>query len=151
MTRILSSVLAFTLTLGLLLVPSQAQQYPTIITLAPSTLAVTAVSAANAAVTLTLPAVAGQFHYLTSVRVTRTCTTAIAGTAALTVTSTNLPGALAWTMGNACPVGSTNNDVVETWAAPLKSSTVNTATTIVCPAIGATGICRINAIYTTGA
>lgn len=115
-----------------------------------STLAVTALSGANAIVTATLPAVAGQFHYITSIQVQRTCTTAIVGTAALAITTTNLPGSLAWTAGNACAVGSTNNDVVLTPTTPLKSSTVNTATTIVCPAIGAAGLCRVTVLYYTG-
>ncbi len=114
-------------------------------------LAVTAVSAANVAVTATLPAAgANLFHYITAIRIVRTCTTAITGSAALTVTTTNLPGSLAWTMGNACAVGSTNNDVVEVFEQPLKSSAANTASTIVCPAIGATGLCRVNVYYYTG-
>jgi hypothetical protein len=54
-------------------------------------------------------------------------------------------------MGNACAVGSTNRDVnIDLPAAPLKSSVANTATTIVCPALGATGICRINVFYYLG-
>jgi len=52
--------------------------------------------------------------------------------------------------GNACPVGTTNEDVIIRPSFPIKSTTANTATTIVCPAIGATGICRIHAIFYTG-
>jgi hypothetical protein len=117
-----------------------------------SSLAVTAVSTANTAVTLTLPAVAGQFHYITSIQITRTCTSAVAGSAVLTVTTTNLPGSLAWTAGNACGVGTTNQDVglLALDTRPLKSSVVNTATTIVAPAAGATAIYRINVLYFTG-
>jgi hypothetical protein len=113
----------------------------------PATLAVTALSAANASVTATLPAVAGQFHYISSIHITRTCTAALTGTAALAITTTNLPGSLAWTAGNACAVGSTNNDVAHDFTAPLKSSVVNTATTIVCPAAGAAVVCRITVLY----
>ncbi|MGH8865356.1 MAG: hypothetical protein ACREVZ_12045 [Burkholderiales bacterium] len=115
-----------------------------------STLAVTALSAANTAVTATLPAAgAGLFHYINSITVTRTCTAAIVGNAALAVTTTNLPGAIAWTTGNACAVGSTNRDIAEVYESPLKSSAANTATTIVCPAIGAAGLCRITTTYYT--
>lgn len=117
------------------------------VTIPPSTLAVTALSGANASVTATLPAVAGQFHYITSIRVTRTCTAALVGTAALAITTTNLPGSLAWTAGNACAVGSTNNDVTQDLHFPLKSSVVNTATTIVCPAAGAAVVCRMTVFY----
>lgn len=113
----------------------------------PSTLAVTALSGANASVTATLPAVAGQFHYLTSIHVTRTCTAALVGTAALAITTTNLPGSLAYTAGNACPVGTTQNDLVLDLKFPLKSSVVNTATTVVCPAAGAAVVCRISVLY----
>ncbi len=112
-----------------------------------STLAITALSTANTQVTATLPAVAGQFHYITAINVTRTCTAALTGTAALAITTTNLPGTLAYTAGNACAVGSTNNDLALYPNTPLKSSVVNTATTVVCPAAGAAVVCRISVLY----
>lgn len=117
--------------------------------LPPAQLAVTALSAANAAVTATLPSVTGQFHYITTILVQRTCTAALVGTAALAITTTNLPGSLAFTAGNACAVGSTNNDLVLNMSSPLKSSVVTTATTIVCPAAGAAVVCRITVLYFT--
>jgi hypothetical protein len=113
----------------------------------PSTLAVTALSTANTAVTATLPAVAGQFHYITAIRVTRACTAALTGSAVLAITTTNLPGSMAFTAGNACPVGTTQRDVEIDFHNPLKSSAVGTATTIVCPAAGAAVVCRINVMY----
>jgi hypothetical protein len=116
----------------------------------PSTLAVTALSGANASVTATLPLVAGQFHYITSIHVTRTCTAALTGSAALAITTTNLPGSLAYTMGNACAVGTTNNDLSLDLASPLKSSAAGTATTVVCPAAGAAVLCRVTVLYFTG-
>jgi hypothetical protein len=112
-----------------------------------SPLAVTALSSANTAVTATLPLVSGQFHYITSIHVTRTCTAALTGSAALAITTTNLPGSLAWTAGNACAVGTTNNDLAMDLTSPLKSSVAGTATTIVCPAAGAAVICRIVVLY----
>jgi hypothetical protein len=117
------------------------------VSLPSSTLAVTALSAANSAVTATIPAVAGQFHYITSIHVTRTCTAALTGSAALAITTTNLPGSLTYTSGNACAVGSTNNDLALDMDFPLKSSAVNTNTTIVCPAAGAAVLCRISVLY----
>lgn len=112
-----------------------------------ATLAVTALSGANASVTATLPLVTGQFHYITAITITRTCTAALTGSAALAITTTNMPGSLAFTAGNACAVGSTNNDVNLMLASPIKSSVVGTATTVVCPAAGAAVVCRINVIY----
>lgn len=109
--------------------------------------ALTVLSAANTAATLTLPASAGNFHYITSLVATRTCTTAIVGTALLGYTSTNLPGSLAWTAGNACAVGSTSQDIWNDFAQPLKSSVVNTDTTIVAPAAGTAGQIRLTAFY----
>jgi hypothetical protein len=112
---------------------------------------ITNVSTANASVTLTIPAAgSGLFHYITAINVTRTCSTAITGSAVLTYTSTNLPGSLAWTAGNACPVGSTNQDIWNDFSQPVKSSVANTNTTIVAPAAGATGIVRVTAYYYTG-
>ena len=114
-----------------------------------ATLAVTGLSAANTAVTATLPAVVGQFHYITSVFVHRTCTAAITGSANLNITTTNLPGAIAWSMGNACAVGSTTTAVQSSYPVPIKSSAANTASTVVCPAVGAAGLCRITVTYYT--
>jgi len=110
---------------------------------------VTVLSAANTQVTATVPASAapGQHLYISSIQVMRTCTTAITGTAALDVTTTNLSGSPVWTMGNACLVGSTNRDVEFFPDPPLRSTAPGTAVTVVCPAIGATGVCRITVTY----
>ena len=117
----------------------------------PSTNIVVAKSAANTAVTATLPAAgAGLYHYVTGIEVIRSCSAAITGSATLDITTTNLPGSLTWTVGNACAVGSTNADVRLAYPAPVKSSSANTASTVVCPAIGAAGICAIVVYYYTG-
>jgi hypothetical protein len=115
----------------------------------PTAITISAVSTANNPVTLTIPASgAGTFHVLIAVYVTRTCTTAIVGANVLTVTTANLPGSMAWTMGDACGVGTTNNDVVfQPGPIGVLASTANTNTTVTCPATGATGICRVSAVY----
>lgn len=115
----------------------------------PATLVVTAVSTANAAVTATLPLVAGQFHYISRIVIERIATAAIAGTAVLTYTSTNLNG-WARSTGNAAAVGVQNKDVDESLGAELKSQVAATNTTIVAPAAGATGIVRITVYYRAG-
>jgi len=115
--------------------------------IAVSTLVVTTLSAANTLTTATLPAVAGQFHYITSIHITRVCTTAVSGTALLNFTTTNLPGTLIYSSGNFCAVGQAVNDLVLDLTSPLKSSVSNTATTVVCPAAGATVQCRISVLY----
>lgn len=113
-----------------------------------SDLAVTNTAAANASCTLTLPAGgANLFHYITSIVIQRTATAALAGTATLVITTTNLPGALAYSVGNAMAAGGTQNDVSMSFSNPLKSSAANTATTIVCPAPGAAVLWRVTVTY----
>lgn len=91
--------------------------YHTYARLVPSTLHVTATAAANTAATATLPAAGqGLYHY---------------------ITTTNLPGNPIWTVGNAMAAGDTKIDLHYAPTTPLKSTTANTATTIVMPAAGA--------------
>ena len=46
--------------------------------------------------------------------------------------------------------GGTQNDVVLVFHSPIKTTTANTATTIVAPAPGAAVLWRLNATYYTG-
>ena len=117
----------------------------------PTALAVTVTAAANTAATATLPAVAAQFHYITGIEIMRTSTALLAGTATLVVTTSNLPGGLAWSFGNAMAAGATQRDLFITFPNPIKSSVVNTATTIVLPAPGAAVLWRANVYYYTAA
>jgi hypothetical protein len=111
-------------------------------------LAGTVTAAANTAATLTLAAPgAGLRHYITGIEITRNATAALAGTATLVITTTNLPGTLAWSVGNAMAAGGTQIDVNRDFTQPLQSSAQNTATTIVAPAPGAAVLWRINAYY----
>jgi hypothetical protein len=112
------------------------------------TLAVSATAAANTAVTLTIPAVTGHSHYIKSIQITRVATAALAGSAALEITTTNLNG-LAWTVGNAMSAGGTQNDVVLTPSLPIQSAAPGTASTIVCPAPGLAVIWRVTVTYFT--
>jgi hypothetical protein len=136
--------------LALLLLPSVAwaQDYNNPSTLRPGTV-ISVVSAANTQVTATLPAAgAGLFHYITGIYLFHSCTTAVTGSAINTITTTNLPGSLAFTNGNACAVGSDNPFAqIPLSSTPLKSSVANTDTTFVCPAQGAAAFCRMNIFY----
>ncbi len=110
-------------------------------------LIVTSVGAAAAAVTLTLPAVTGMRHYLTYLSINRFASAALAAAAApVTVTTTNLPGSLAFSFGaEAFPQGSLDR-WREDFAYPVAASAQGTATTIVCPAT--TGVIwRVTAGY----
>ena len=114
----------------------------------PTTLWVTATAAANTAVTATLPLVAGMFHHITHINITRNATAALAGTATIIHTTTNLPGSPAWSVGNAMAAGGTQIDVVlDLAAAPLRSSVAGTATTVVAAAGGLAVLGRVNVGY----
>lgn len=117
----------------------------------PTMLWVTATAAANTIATATLPAVAGMFHHITTLLLMRNATAALAGTATLIHTTTNLPGNPAFSVGNAMVAGGTQTDVSLTFENPLKSSVANTNTTIVMPAAGLAVLNRINVGYYLGA
>jgi len=92
--------------------------------------------AANTGGTLTLAAPgAGLRHYLTAVHLERSATAALAGTAALAITTTNL-GPMAWRVGNAMIAGGTQLDVSLVWSQGHTSAAQNTPTTIVLPVPG---------------
>lgn len=115
-----------------------------------SLIAVTATGVSGAAVTCTLPAVASVFHYIQAIQITKYAVVALVGGATPTVvTTTNLPGNIAFTFATAQAIGTTiDEDLIGIDA--LRSSVVNTATTIVCPAT-ANVIWRVNIFYyTTG-
>lgn len=117
----------------------------------PSNLHVTATAAANTAATATLPAAGvGMFHYITSIDITRNATAALAGTATIIHTTTNLPGSPAWSVGNAMAAGGTQIDVQYGPTTPLKSSVANTATTVVAAAAGLAVLGRVNVSYYVG-
>lgn len=97
---------------------------------------VTNVAAAGSAVTLTIPSPgAGLRNYLTYLAIIRFASATLTAAATpVTVTTTNLPGAVAFTLpADALTIGSTNL-WREDFAFPLASSAQATATTIICPA-----------------
>lgn len=116
----------------------------------PALLGVTGVGVAAAAVTVTLPAVVSQFHYITMVEIQAYTTAARTGAATpVTATSTNLQGSNAWTFSTAAAIGTSESKVFMP-GLPLKSAASNTTTTIVCPATVSV-IWRINVFYYTAA
>lgn len=113
-------------------------------------LCVSGVSPANTALTVTLPAAGSNlFHHITRLEVHRAASLALVGSAILTVTTTNLPGGLAYSIGNAIAIGTLVKDLDITFVNTLKSSVANTATTFVLPAAGLNVIWRVNVYYFT--
>lgn len=114
----------------------------------PTTTSVSVTAAANTGVTATLAAGGvGLYHYITGIEITRNATAALAGTATLVITTTNIPGSLAWSVGNAMNAGGTQWDVGLDFSQPLKATAANTATTIVCPVPGLAVLWRVNVYY----
>lgn len=115
-----------------------------------ATLHVTVTAAANTGATITLPAVAGLFIYITSLQIQRNATAALAGTATLVITSTNLPGSPAWSVGNAMAAGGTQTDLQYEPCLPLKASAAGVAVTVVMPIPGLAVLWRGNCSYYVG-
>lgn len=96
----------------------------------------TTVGTAGAATTLTIAAPgAGLRHYLTYLSINRFAAAALTAAAApVTVTTTNLPGSLAFSFAADAALQGTLDRWREDFSFPISSSAQNTATTIVCPA-----------------
>jgi hypothetical protein len=116
-----------------------------------NTLTVTATGVAGAAVTATLPAVAGLRHYIDRVDIVRSATAALtAALAPVVVTSTNIPGALAFTFGaDTGGIGVDKMQSLDAGSSGLACTAAGVATTIVCPVY--TGVIwRVNVTYRLG-
>jgi hypothetical protein len=96
----------------------------------------TTLGTVGTATTLTLAAPgAGLRHYLTYLSINRFATALLtAGAAPVGVTTTNLPGTLAFSFAADAAAQGTMDRWREDFAYPIASSAQNTATTIVCPA-----------------
>ena len=101
----------------------------------PSTLLVTNTGAASAAVTATLPAVAGLRHIIDFIQVIRCATAALTASATpVLVTTTNLPGAPVLTLGSdAAGIGIDKEARLDFGSTGLAATALGTATTVVCP------------------
>lgn len=108
----------------------------------------TTVGAAGAATTLTIAAPgAGLRHYLTYLSINRFATALLAaGAAPVTVTTTNIPGTLAFSFAADAAAAGTLDRWREDFAYPIATTAQNTATTIVCPATPSV-IWRVTAGY----
>lgn len=108
----------------------------------------TAVGAAGAAVTLTIAAPGvGLRHYLTYLSINRFASALLVAAAApVTVTTTNIPGALAFSFPAEAAAQGTLDRWREDFTYPIMTTAQNTATTIVCP-ITTNVIWRVTAGY----
>jgi len=112
-----------------------------------ATLVVTGTAAVSTAVTITLPAVTGLFHYITAIEIFIYGTaTVVSGTPGV-ITTTNLPGTLAFSIAGSYNSGSVDRVNYQP-AFPLRSSSAGVATTIIAP-IATSAIWRVTAHYYT--
>jgi hypothetical protein len=102
-----------------------------------ATTCVSNAAAAAAQATATVPAVAGQFFYVTMLEIQYGAIAAPTATL-LATTSSNLPGSPTW--NDAAPAATFQHDLVIPFMVPLKSSVVGTATVIT----GNTGVASIS-------
>ena len=117
----------------------------------PSREHITVTAAANNGATITLPSGGtGLYIYITNIHISRNATAALAGTATLVITSTNLPGNPAWSVGNAMIAGGSQLDLNYSPTTPLRSTAPGTAVTIVMPVPGAAVLWRGNCSYYYG-
>ena len=116
----------------------------------PSNLHVTNTGASGAAVTVTLPAVTGLFHYITAIKMEKFAVALLtAGATPIIVTTTNLPGSRAYSIDASAQAAGTIIKDREQFSPPIKSSAAGTATTIVAPVV-TSGIWRISVDYYVG-
>lgn len=114
----------------------------------PNTLISSTTAAMAAALTATLPAVPGFRHVIDFIRITRSATAALVAAATpVIITTTNIPGSLALTLGqDAGGIGVDRELVLDFGSTGMACLLPNTPTTIVCPAyVGV--IWRINVSY----
>ena len=130
---------------------AQRSLHPALYEGRPTSLMNSTTGAVSAAVTATLPAVAGLRHYIDFIRITRSATAALTAAATpVVITSTNLPGPLNLTLGqDAGGIGVDRELALDFGGTGLAASAIGTATTIVCPIY--TGVMwRVNVGYRLG-
>lgn len=159
--RIRCRVSAYTSGSAVVTARATAADYAIIAQPQPAPLNQSIAPAANTGGTITLPAVAGMFHYITAIQATLAMNPATAqtGGAPVFVTTTNIPNTPAWAVpiaGNgAASVGGLGAAFVpiigDSYSSPMKSTLLNTNTTIVFPAPGAACTWRANVQYYLGA
>jgi hypothetical protein len=127
--------------------------HPNVMVNKASTLMVSSLSAAGAALTLTLPAAPGFRHYIESIEISRVASaTLTAGAATTNIATTNLPGTAANQLifgQDAAVQGKLDIRRLDPSGVGLAATAVNTATTIVAPATTSV-IWHIICIYRLG-
>lgn len=117
----------------------------------PTTSSVTATAAVSTALTLTIPAPgANMFHYITKIIISKYCGVSLTASATpIIVTTTNLATTPSFDFKTLGSLGDSERIALDFTSNPLKSTTNNTATTIVCP-VAAGVIWRVNVFYYVG-
>lgn len=116
----------------------------------PSNMHATNTGVVGAAVTNTLPAVAGMYHYITAIKIEKFAVAALTPAATpVLVTTTNLVGARAYSMDASAQAAGTIIKEREQFSPPIKSISPGVLTSIIAPIV-ANGIWRISVDYYVG-
>lgn len=109
---------------------------------------ISAKGTAGSALTVTIPAptYSGGYIYITGISIWRSSAAAVAGTAVLDLTTTNLRS-LEWLVGNAIAAGQTIKDVEMQVTFPFRSTSAGTPVTFVLPAAGTGVQWSVNVMY----
>jgi hypothetical protein len=98
----------------------------------------------TSAATITIPAVSGQFFYLTGVDISNCATTTVTPAAPTDISTTNLGGAV-WTVGSGATAGLCQTQSVSNLGpAGLKSALSGTAVTVVLPTFATNQVIRVS-------
>lgn len=101
-------------------------------------------TSATSAATITIAANGSQYFYLTGIDIMNCAgSSAVTAAAPTTITTTNLAGSPAWTVGSGVTAGLCTNQTVN-FGTPLKSAVPGTATTFVLPTFATNQTIRAN-------
>jgi len=110
--------------------------------------ATTVSSSVTSAATITLTPSASQNVYIYEMDIQNCAgTTAVTAAAVTTITSTNLPGSPAWTMGSGTTAGTCVQSLVMQFPTGLKSIVPGTAVTVVLPTFATNQTIRVNVAW----
>jgi len=102
-------------------------------------------TSATSAATITISAVGNMYFYLTGIDITNCAgSSAVTAAAVTSLTTTNIAGSPAWTIGSGVAAGLCQPTIALAWPTGLKSAVPGTATTFVLPTFATNQTVRVN-------
>lgn len=107
--------------------------------------ATTSGTSASTGATITITPPGGQYFYLVAIDITNCAgSSAVTAASVTSVTTTNITGGPAWTIGSGVAAGLCQPTIALSWANGLKSTTAGTASTFVLPTFATNQTVRVN-------